>query len=271
MSIAAARLTPREHAAVTRFLRRALARGNPPLFRAALFGSKARGDFDRDSDVDVLLVADVDADDRLPAAEAFGRLAGRVTEETGVEIEPWTVCVVDLDEGRRTPMLVDAAADSIPLWPAGAPPLRAPFTPADAVFCAECLLGWVEAGGDVSGRALAEGALDQAARRARDDIARLATAALVLCGDTRHRRVGTLRRFEERFVRTGTVSPRVLPALAWAARAYPPDGGRGQETPPVPAAAAATAALGRRLVATLEAELVPRLLARIAELDSPAT
>lgn len=266
-----AALTAPERAAVARFLRRSLAPDMPPIVRAALFGSKARGDADQDSDVDVLLVADVDPDDRLVVAEAFGRVAERVTDDTGVEIEPWTVCVVDLEEGRRTPMLVDAVADSIPLWPAGAPPLHAPFTPADAVFCAECLLGWVGAGGEVSARALAVGAFDEAARRARDDITRLATAALLLCGDTRHRRVGTLQRFEERFVRTGIVSPRVLPALAWARAAYPPDGGRGQETPPVPAAAAATAPHGHRLAAVLEAELVPRLLARIAALEATAT
>jgi len=260
-------LDRRERAAVDELLRGVRARGWPPLLRAALFGSKARGDFDGDSDVDVLLVCDVSPGARAAAGEVVERVAKRVEARTGVHVEPWTVCVADLREGRRTPMLVDAVTDSVPLWPPAAPPLRPRFTPADAVFCASRLLEWVEEGGAVTRRALREGRWPDAAARARDDIARLATAALLLTGDTRHRRAGSLRRFDQIFVRGGHVPPAVRPALAWAAAAYPPDGGRGQDNPPPSARAVRTAPLGYELAAMLQGELMVPILERIAELS----
>lgn len=266
-----ASLTTRERVAVAELIRRVHRLGEPRLERALLFGSKARGDFDANSDVDVLLVCDMDPDDRFAVSDVVGRIAERLAAETGILAEPWTVAVADLAEGNRTPMLVDAIADSVPLWPAFAPPLDMPFTPADALFCADCLLRWVDAGGEVARAALEDGRLADAARRARDDIARLATAALLLSGDTRHRRVSSLRRFEEVFVRSRRVSVRVLPALAWAEAAYPPDGGRGQEDPPVPARAAATAELGCRMAALLEGALLDSILERMDELDAALT
>jgi len=259
-------LRPDESDALRELIRRLLERGWPPLLRAALFGSKARGDFDDRSDMDVLLVCDVDPADRTAAGAIAATVAASVAASTGIRVEPWTVCARDLDEGRRTPMLVDAVADAVPIWPGDAPPLHAPFTPADAVFCAGRLLEWVSAGGAEARLALREGRLTDAAQRARDDIARLATAALLLTGDTRHRRLGSLARFERVFVRGGLVPPTVRPALAWASAAYPADGGRGREIPPVTPAAIHTAALGCELAAVLERELVGPLLERIGEL-----
>ena len=261
-----AQLRPDEGEALHALIRRLLERGWPPLLRAALFGSKARGDFDESSDVDVLLVCDVEPADRTAAGAIAATVATGVAAETGVRVEPWTVCARDLEEGRRTPMLVDALTDAVPIWPAGAPPLHVPFTPADAVFCAGRLLEWVSAGGGEARLALQEGRLPDAALRARDDIARLATAALLLTGDTRHRRLGSLARFERVFVQGGLVSPVVRPALAWASAAYPSDGGRGQEIPPVTPAAIQTAALGCELAALFERELVEPILARIGEM-----
>jgi len=260
-------LDRREQAAVNGLLRGVRARGWPPLLRAALFGSRARGDFDSDSDVDVLLVCDVPPEARAAAGKIVELVAGRVDARTGVRVEPWTVCVADLREGRRTPMLVDAVTDSDTLWPPAAPPLRARFMPADAVFCASRLLEWVDEGGAFTRRALREGRWPDAAARARDDIARLATAALLLTGDTRHRRAGSLRRFEQIFVRGGHIPFAVTPALDWAAAAYPVDGGRGQETPPPSARAVRTAPLGYELAAALEGELMVPILERIAELS----
>ncbi len=248
-------------------IRRIRARRWPPLVRAALFGSKARGDSDGDSDVDLLLVCEVAPGARAWAGELVGRMAEEVAARTGVPVEPWMVAAADLRAGRRTPMLVDALADALPIWPPGAPPLRLPFTPADAVFCASRLLEWVDAGGAVVRRALAEGRWADAAARARDDIARLATAALLLTGDTRHRRAGSLRRFEEAFVRTGRVPSGARRALAWAAAAYPVDDGRGQADPPPSPRAVRTAPLGYELTAAMEGELVVPLLRRIAQLS----
>ena len=257
-------LSRAESAAVGALLQRATELAWPPLSHAALFGSRARGDHDRSSDVDLLLVCRVAPWNRATAAAIHEALAEEVSRRTGVPIEPWTVSAADLVRGSRTPMLADAVADSIPLWPPGAPPLRAPFTPADAVFCAERLLEWVEAGGAEAKRALVEGRWAEAARRARDDITRLATAALLLVGDTRHRRLGSLRRFEQVFVRTGRVPARVLEALRWAEAAFPPDGGRGQENPAPTAKAVRTADRGFRLAAVLESELVIPMLERAA-------
>ncbi len=267
----AAWLQPDEGDAVAELIDQLLERGWPPVLRAALFGSKARGDFDARSDVDVLLVCDVDPADRTAAGALAANVAAAVAAHTGVRLEPWVVCARDLEEGRRTPMLVDAVADSVPVWPPGAPPLHAPFTRADAVFCAGRLLEWVSAGGAEAREALREGRFVDAALRARDDIARMATAALLLTGDTRHRRRGSLERFEEVFVRGGLVSSAVRPALAWAAAAYPPDGGRGQEIPPVTDAGARTAALGCELAARLERELVVPMLERIGDLVDTIT
>jgi len=259
-------LSGAEAAAVAALLARATGLAWPPLAHAALFGSRARGDHDRSSDLDILLVCRVAPWNRSAAAGIHLALAEEVSRRSGVPIEPWTVSSADLARGSRTPMLVDAAEDSISLWPPGAPPLRALFTPADAVFCAGRLLEWVEAGGTEAKRALVEGRWADAARRARDDITRLATAALLLAGDTRHRRVGSLRRFERDFVRTGRVSPRVLDALRWAEAAFPRDGGRGQEDPAVTPAAIRTADRGCQLAAELESELVVPLLDRAASL-----
>ncbi len=260
-------LDRRERAAVAELIERTRARGWPPLLRAGLFGSKARGDSDGHSDVDVLLVCAIPSAARVAAGELVGCIADGVAARTGVQLEPWTVAAADLRAGRRTPMLVDALEDSVPIWPPGAPPLRLPFTPADAVFCASRLLEWVNRGGSVTRRALEEGRWADAAARARDDIARLATAALLLTGDTRHRRAGSLRRFDEAFVLPGRVHPGVRPALAWAEAAYPPDGGRGQEDPPPSPRAIRTAPLGYELAATMERELLVPILERIARLS----
>ena len=252
-----------ERRAVSLLLARTLDSGTPPILRAVLFGSKARGDYRRDSDVDVLAICDVDADDRDLAARALARHAIRVSDATGVRIEPWAVPVADLEVGARTPMLVDALDDGIPLWPPGAPPIRIEFTPADAAFCVACLVDWVDAGGAIARRAIEEGRYADAAIRIRDDVTRMATAALLLDGDTRHRRAGSLHRFARRWIATGRVSSDVLPALTWAAEACPPR--RAPHTRPLAPTPAAirTVRLGLAYARTLEAELMPWLLAQL--------
>ncbi len=253
----------REHLAVAELIRRVLEDGDPPLLRVFLFGSKARGDFRRDSDVDVLALCAIDAEERDAAAAALAAHAEAVTRATGVSLEPWGIPEDDLEEGGRTPMLVDALDDGIPLWPRGAPPIRIDFTRADAVFCARCLLEWVDAGGGIVRRALVDRRWADAAARTRDDITRMATAALLLDGDTRHRRVGSLRRFESRWVRTRRVPARVAAALDWAAAAFPRnDVRRGRPIPATPAAVAA-APLGFELALEMERGVVPLLLRRL--------
>jgi predicted nucleotidyltransferase len=52
-----AHLTPNERAALTTLVERLRERYGDNLLRVVLFGSKARGDFDDESDLDVLIVA----------------------------------------------------------------------------------------------------------------------------------------------------------------------------------------------------------------------
>lgn len=256
-------LTPDESHALGNLIARTLAASEPPILRALLFGSKARGDFDAASDIDLLLVCDLPPETREEAGRILARDAKIVNRESGLRIETWTVSAEDLNEGWRTPMLVDALEDGITLWPRGATPLRLPFTPADASFCARCLLDWIEAGGTIVRRALDEGHWAAAAQRARDDITRLAAAALLLEGETRHRRASSLHLFAERFLDTGTFPPNLRAPLAWAANAFPADGGRGVGRPPPSPAASATAPTGFRLAARMASELIPYIHARI--------
>lgn len=256
-----------EHDALASFVGRLLASGSPPLERAMLFGSKARGDDDPASDIDVLLIVDIPVADRDLAASHVGDQARRLAASSGVIVEPWVVPVADLEEGGRTPMLVDALEDSLPLWPVHAPPIRLPFTPSDALFCAECLLDWVEEGQAVVEDAMRRGHARTAATRARDDITRLATAALLLDGETRHRRIGSLRRFESRFVATRRASPTVLPALAWAEAAFPPDGGRGEHRPRITRHAIATAHIGSVLAHRMYDDVTPLVLEQMLDVS----
>lgn len=244
-----------EHAAALALVHDVRRRVGAKLESALLFGSKARRQARPDSDVDVLLVFKRLPPDREPQASDAERIAGEAAARTGVPLGVWCVSREDLLPGRRTPMLVDALEDAVPLWPAGEAPPRAELTPADALFCAARLLDRVEEGSaEVSAR-LADGD-PQWARRARDDLVRLCTAALLLAGETRPRRGDAVRRFLER-------SPGFDPgaagcaALAWAARSYPRghvelDDDSPVPPPPVPADAVLdTAERLRELVQSL--------------------
>jgi predicted nucleotidyltransferase len=231
-------LDAREHAAAMELVYAVRRRVGAKLECALLFGSKARRQARPDSDVDVLLVFKRLPPDREPQASHAERIADAVAARTGVPVGVWCVAREDLRPGRRTPMLVDALDDAVPLWPADASPPRAEFAPQDALFCAARLLDRVAEGSAEVSERLAAG--DPAwARRARDDLVRLCTAVLLLAGETRPRRGDAVRRFLER-------SPRFDPGgegcavLAWAARSYPPGHVEMEDDspvspPPVPA------------------------------------
>lgn len=255
----------REMEALDRLLARTVAEPRLAVVRVSVFGSRARRAHGPDSDLDLLFLCRLPGRRRAAAARRIEDEAAAVAGETGVPIETWTVPTGELRRGRRTPMLVDACRDAVPLWPPGAPPLRIRFTPADALFCAERLLRWVESGGPCVREALADGRLADAARRSRDDIARMATAALLLTGETRHRRAGSLRRFEIAFVGPRLVPATVLPALAWAANAYPDEEDRGPRAS-VSEEAVRTASRGYALAGIMETHTVPVILQRMADL-----
>ncbi len=243
-------LTPRQHAAALALVGRVRAEVPAELWRAVLFGSHARGEARPDSDVDVLLVFRRLPPEREPQAGMAEEIAAEVARETGVPVTAWSVSLADLERGGRTPMLVDALDDGVPLWPEGAPPCPVAFTPEDALWCASMLDLRVREGSREVEERLREGDPDGAARRARDDVVRLCTAALLLAGETRPRRGDAVRRFVRRF--PGEVDG-AGEVLRWAAGSFglpgaeddapvpPPPGG-------IPAVARAVGTL-RRLVA----------------------
>ncbi|HEX2188039.1 MAG TPA: nucleotidyltransferase domain-containing protein [Longimicrobiaceae bacterium] len=256
-------MTPRDRAAALELVGR-VRRGVPAeLWRAFVFGSRARGEGRPDSDVDVLLVFRRLPPDREPQAGMAEALAEEVAAYTGVPVTVWSVSLVDLEPGNRTPMLVDALDDGIPLWPPGAPRVPLRFGPQDALRCAGALLERVREGGEEASARLLEGDRPAAWLRMRDDLVRLCTAGLLLSGETRPRRGDAVRRYLAR--RGGEVPGRFAPLLAWAAGSYGPEG-RDDEAPvPPPPGGVARAAelidLLRRRTARRREVLARRLAA----------
>lgn len=249
-------LSPRQLAAAGDLVARVRARVPAELVAALLFGSRARRQARPDSDVDILFVFRRLPPNREPQAGMAEALAELVAAERGVPVTAWSVSLPDLRCGERTPMLVDALDDGVPLWPRPAPDLRIAFTPPDAVFCTTALLRRVEEGSEEVMEHRRAGDREAAARRLRDDLVRLFTALLLLAGETRPRRAECVRRYTERFARRGE-GPRLDPALLrWAAGSFGPPGAEDDSpvaTPPGGMAAAARQvdALRRQVAAGL--------------------
>ncbi|HEX8671656.1 MAG TPA: nucleotidyltransferase domain-containing protein [Longimicrobium sp.] len=230
-------LTPRQLAAAGEVVRRVRGEVDAELWRVFLFGSRARREARPDSDVDLLLIFKGLPPDREPQAGEAEDIADEVAERSGVPVTVWSVSLPDLERGRRTPMLVDALDDGIPLWPEGAAPLHLPFTREDAVWCTGCLLVRVAEGGAEVPALLRAGDVEEAARRVRDDVVRLCTALLLLEGETRPRRGEAVRRIPSRD-----------PVLHWAAEAWgPPGHEEDAPVPPPPGGFGATFAAVERL------------------------
>jgi predicted nucleotidyltransferase len=223
-------LPPREAAAALELVRRVRARVAADLVAAILFGSKARGEARPDSDVDILLVWRVLPPDREPQATHAEEIAAAVARRTGVPVTVWSVSLVDLEPGRRTPMLVDALDDGVPLWPPRAPDLRVRFKPADALRCAHALLCRVEEGSDEVVQRRADGDWQGVIRRSRDDVVRLCTALLLLHGETRPRRAEAVSWYRIHTRGNGGIPPPLRPALRWAEGSFGPDG-RNEDAP----------------------------------------
>jgi predicted nucleotidyltransferase len=219
-------LSPRERRAVERLVGTVRRQVPAELVHALLFGSKARGTARPDSDVDVLLIFRVLPPDREPQATIAEEIAEVVSHEQGVPVAPWSVSLEDLQWGQRTPMLVDALEDSVPIWPAGVDVPWLPFTPQDALRCCAALLQRVEEGSDEVAHRLRHGDTQSALRRARDDLVRMCTAALLLHGETRPRYGHTVQRFLETHVAVEEFPARFLPQLRWARDSF---GASGKE------------------------------------------
>jgi hypothetical protein len=217
-------LSPRELVAADEVVGRVLAQVPAELAFAVLFGSRARRQARPDSDVDVLLVFRRLAWSREPQAGMAEEIADAVAAGTGVPVSTWTVSLPDLERGRRTPMLVDALDDGIALWPFGARVPRIAFTPADACFCAGQLLDRVDEGSGEVAAHLRAGDEAAAIRRARDDLARLCTASLLLRGWTRPRRAHAIACVAREVGGSNPGIPIDPVVLAWAAGSYGPTG-----------------------------------------------
>lgn len=257
-------LTPRELRAAHRFIDLVRRRVRAELVQASLFGSRARGTARPDSDVDILLVFRRLSWDREPHATHAEALADRVARETGIPVTAWSVSLPDLDRGERTPMLVDALEDSLPLWCAGAPLPAVPFTPDDALRCMRALASRLEEGGEEFAEHLRHGRPRAAARRARDDLVRGCTAVLLSRGITRPRRGAAVDAFL-RLLPVRRIPPTELAVLRWARNSYGPTGqDEEREIAPPPgglhALARAVHALGEEVRARGEA--LERALAR---------
>lgn len=224
-------LDPRELSAARQLVDRIHREVAAELVQVTLFGSRARGDHRPDSDIDFLLVFRRLPFDREPQASHAEDIAEDIAGETGVPVTVWSVSLVDLNRGLRTPMLVDALADSIPFWCAGEPVPPLPFTPEDAVRCTGSLLDRVAEGEAELEELLDRGELEAAALRARDDLVRMCVALHLLRGETRPRRGDAALRLLA--AENGALPPPVRLALNWAAASYGDDG-RDDEAPVPP-------------------------------------
>lgn len=79
------RLTAGERAAVQAFLQRLHHSYHQIVQRTVLFGSKARGDSEPDSDIDILIIVDKES---WPLRDAISAIAARVSLEYGILIGP---------------------------------------------------------------------------------------------------------------------------------------------------------------------------------------
>jgi predicted nucleotidyltransferase len=217
-------LSGEERRAAAEFIRAVRRRVPAELVQASLFGSAARGEAGPDSDLDILLVFSRLPPDREPHATIAEELADRVARESRIPVTTWSVSLVDLECGNRTPMLVDALEDSIPLWWRRRPLPPLSFTPRDALSCVDSLLQRTREGSAEFAARLARGEAELAARRARDDLVRLCTAGLLLRGITRPRRGAAVRSFRRLELLRDPPPPRVLRVLRWAEDSYGPDG-----------------------------------------------
>jgi hypothetical protein len=218
-------LDERERSACRAFIGAVRTEVRADLVQASLFGSRARGTARPDSDLDIHLVFRWLPYDREPQASQAEAIADRIAGRTGVPITAWSVSLLDLARGVRTPMLVDALADAVPLWCAGTPIPRLPFTREDGLWCADRLLSRVEEGSAEFSRHLRVGDPASAARRGRDDVVRLCTALLLLEGETRPRRGATAAHLLER----GGWRRGETAILRWVIGSFGP-GGRDEES-----------------------------------------
>ncbi len=109
-------LQPNERAGLAAFIEQLRARYGDDLLRVVLFGSKARGDFDVESDVDVLVV--LREKDHWKRWDEITDLTSQLLLETGANI---SALVCDVARYRwwaehRAPIYNSIQRDGVDLW-----------------------------------------------------------------------------------------------------------------------------------------------------------
>jgi predicted nucleotidyltransferase len=107
-------LFEREHAALQEFCGAVRVQFGPRLRELALFGSRARGEGNEESDVDVLVVID---DMTHAEGRSVAHLAGDVLTHHDVLVSPFAVSTARMTELRDRERLIarEIARDAVPL------------------------------------------------------------------------------------------------------------------------------------------------------------
>jgi predicted nucleotidyltransferase len=113
-------LTPNEQAAITEYVARIRGHFRNRVLAAMLFGSKARGDADSESDIDLLVLVDVESSE---FRSQLWRIASDVSLEYDVVLSPRVFGQERWDETRRIrlPLYRAIVADGVPLTPERGP------------------------------------------------------------------------------------------------------------------------------------------------------
>ncbi len=115
-------LTPNDRIAVAEYIEHIRRRFPDRVFAVLLFGSKARGDADDESDIDLLVLVDVEDND---FRSELWDIASDVSLEYNVVVSPQVFGQANWDETRRIrmPLYREIEKYSVPLTPE-----RVPFT-----------------------------------------------------------------------------------------------------------------------------------------------
>jgi predicted nucleotidyltransferase len=102
-------LTASERAGLAAFVNR---------LRGVLFGSKARGDFDDESDLDVLVVASMTDDDYWKNRQQISAIAGVIDLEYDIVLSTLVMDETEYAERRHANLLLNRSVqqDGIELW-----------------------------------------------------------------------------------------------------------------------------------------------------------
>ncbi len=111
-------LAHNERAALVELVERLYVRYGDNLLRVALFGSKARGDFDEESDLDVLIVVRMSEEEYGPYRRQISDVSYEIELERKVVFSILLQDEVDYSEMRQRNLLINRTIeqDGVELW-----------------------------------------------------------------------------------------------------------------------------------------------------------